>query len=160
MARHGMAWRTSKPQKRPLTSASSSERSSQSGPVILDMDKFASRTSPSKSGTGVFPPYWVGTRIRGRQGCHLSVCLSPFICERPTRVCTVAWLACLRLMFPSRSPAFDAQFLGSAHPRLVPVVVVACMCPKSYTKITHPCASAPPSKTPCPAMQVRNVWQW
>lgn len=50
--RRGMAWRTSTAQKRPLTSAATSERSSQSGPVTLNME-VASRTPPSKSDTAI-----------------------------------------------------------------------------------------------------------
>jgi hypothetical protein len=90
----GMAWRgmanehSTKARKRPLTSASSSERESQSGPVILDMGKSQVGRPLKVRYTTCFVFGPIGNIITntGCLGCHLSVCLSVVvpIYGRPT----------------------------------------------------------------------------
>lgn len=154
MAWHGHSERA---RKRPLTSASSSESSSQSGPVILDMDKSqVGRPLKVRYKTVGFYFFWslIGNIITntGCGGCHLSVCQCLSMGGSTGE--HTGMLRLLLLKVDTLCIRVLARDFSAAHIRKVVVTAMLHACarkatPKLYTLAPR---SAPPT-LPCLALR-------
>ena len=130
--------------------------------AVLSFSIWISRKSdvPSKSGTRHFFCL-IGNIITntGSLSCHLSACQCLTTGDQGPAGRHTGMLGCLLLKVGAFCIRVLARDFSAAHIRSRRHCNVACMCQKSYTRITHPCASvsAPYPALPCPAMRVRNV---